>query len=126
MDGYNSDATNKSSTTLGWNSSCFRCRGPHPWMCNKVVLCPHKDCVGIREAAMKNYKELLAKYKACHKKHMGIDYNCLSNANKVKIKKQVLSRMANSLVKDAPLLPSQRIQINNPTQSLQGLGTLIC
>ncbi len=33
-DGYNSDATNKSSTSLGQNSSCFGSSGHHPWMCN--------------------------------------------------------------------------------------------
>jgi hypothetical protein len=45
-DGYNSDATNKSSISLGWNNSCFGCGGPHPWMCNKVILCPHKTVTG--------------------------------------------------------------------------------
>jgi hypothetical protein len=64
MDDYNSDATNKSSTSLGRNSSCFGCGSPHPWMHNKVILCPHNDRAGIREAAAKNYKEWLAKYKS--------------------------------------------------------------
>jgi hypothetical protein len=45
-------------------------------------MCPHKDQAGIQEAAAKNYKEWLAKFKACCKKHKDIDYNCLSNANK--------------------------------------------
>jgi hypothetical protein len=70
-------------------------------MHNKVILCPHKDCAMIREAATKNYKEWLAKYKARCKKRMGIDNDHLSNANKEKINKQVLSSMANSLMKDA-------------------------
>ncbi len=50
---------------------------------------------------MKIYKEWLAKFKAHRKKRKGIDYNCLSNANKEKIKKQVLSSMASSSMKDA-------------------------
>jgi hypothetical protein len=101
MAGYNSDATNKSNTSHGWNSSCFGCGGPHPWMHNKVILCPHKDRAGICEASAKNYKEWLAKYKAHRKKCKGIDSNHLSNTNKEKIEKQVLSSMANSLMKDA-------------------------
>jgi hypothetical protein len=101
-DGDNSDATNQSSTSLGGNTSCFVCGGPHPWMHNKIILCPHNDHTRIPEAAAKSYKEWLAKYKACRKKRKGIDYyNCLSNANKEKIKKQVLSSMANSSMKDA-------------------------
>jgi hypothetical protein len=70
-------------------------------MCNMVILCPHKDRAMICEAAAKNYKEWLAKYKAHHKKCKGIDYDCLRKANKEKIKKQVLSSMANYLMKDA-------------------------
>jgi hypothetical protein len=69
-------------------------------MHNKVITCPHKDQAGIREASVKNYKEWLAKFKACRKKHKGIDYDHLSNANKEKIKKQVLSSMASSLMND--------------------------
>ncbi len=100
-DGYNSYATNKLSTSLGQNSSCFRCSGPYLWMHDKVILCPHKDHAGVCEAATKNYSKWLAKYKARRKKCNGIDYDCLSSANKEKIKKQVLSSMANSLMKDA-------------------------
>jgi hypothetical protein len=70
-------------------------------MCNKVILCPHKDHAGIREAAAKNCKEWLAKYKAHRKKCKGIDYVCLSSANKEKIKKQVLSSIAYFSMKDA-------------------------
>jgi hypothetical protein len=51
MDGYNADMTNKSSTYLGQNNSCFGCGSPHPWMCKKVVLCPHKDHAGISETS---------------------------------------------------------------------------
>jgi hypothetical protein len=65
IDDYNFDATNESSTSLGWNDSCFDCSSPHPWMHNKVILCPHKDRVELSEAAAKNYKEWLAKYTAC-------------------------------------------------------------
>ena len=50
---------------------------------------------------MKNNNEWLAKFKARRKKCKSIDYNCLSNTNKEKIKKQVLSSMASSLMKDA-------------------------
>jgi hypothetical protein len=100
MEGSNSDAT-KLGTSLGQESSCFGCGDPHPWMRNKVIICLHKDQAGIREAAVKNCKEWLAKFKACHKKHKGIDYDCLSNTNKKKIKKQVLSSMTSSLMKDA-------------------------
>ncbi len=50
---------------------------------------------------MKNYNKLIAKFKARRKKCKGIDYDCLSNANKEKIKKQVLSSMASSLMKNA-------------------------
>jgi hypothetical protein len=99
-DGSTSNAT-KLGTLPGWESSCFGCRGPHPWMHNKVIMCPHKDLGGIREAATKKYKEWLAKFKAFHKKRKGIDYSCLSNANKEKIKKQVSSSIASSLLKDA-------------------------
>jgi hypothetical protein len=104
MDGYNSNATNKSSTSFGQNKSCFRCGSPHPWMRNKIVLCPHKDRSGIQDTAAKNYKEWLTKYKACRKKHKGTDYDGLSNSNKEKIKKNVLSSMANSSMKDAAAL----------------------
>ncbi len=69
-------------------------------MCNKVILCPHKDRAGICEAAAKNYKEWLAKYKAYCKKCKCNDYDCLSNTSKKKIKNQVPSSMANSLMKD--------------------------
>jgi hypothetical protein len=70
-------------------------------MHNKASFCPHKDQARIHEAAMKNYKEWLAKFKVCRKKCKGVDYNCLSGTNKEKIKKQVLSSMASSLMKDA-------------------------
>jgi hypothetical protein len=80
-DGSTSNAT-KLGTLARWKSSCFGCGGPHPWMRNKVITCPHKDQAGIQEAAAKNYKEWLAKFKAHHKKHKGIDYNHFSNANK--------------------------------------------
>jgi hypothetical protein len=99
-EGSNSNAT-KLGTSPGWESSCFGCRGPHPWMRNKVITCPHKDQAGIREAVVKNYKEWPAKFKARREKRKGIDYNCLSDANKEKIKKQVLSSMACSSMKDA-------------------------
>jgi hypothetical protein len=78
-DGYNPDVTNKSSTSLEQNDSCFGCSSPHPWMRNKVVLCPHKNHAGIHETAAKKHKEWLAKCKARHKKCKGIDYDCLSN-----------------------------------------------
>jgi hypothetical protein len=78
-DGYNSDATNKSSTFLEKNDSCFGCSSPHPWMRNKVVLCPHKNYAEIHETAAKKHKEWLAKCKARHKKCKGIDYDCLSD-----------------------------------------------
>jgi hypothetical protein len=55
-EGSNSDAT-KLGTSLGRESSRFGCGGPHPWMRNKVIICPHKDQTGICEAAVKNYKE---------------------------------------------------------------------
>jgi hypothetical protein len=99
-DGSNSNAT-KLGTLPGQESSCFGCESPHPWMRNKVITCPHKDRARIWEAAAKNYKEWLAKFKACHKKCKAIDNNRLSNANKEKIKKQVLSSMASSSMKDA-------------------------
>jgi hypothetical protein len=73
-------------------------------MCNKIILCPHKDCAGIHKTAAKNYKKWLAKYTARRKKCKGIDYDCLRNANKEKIKKQVLSSMANSSIKDGATL----------------------
>jgi hypothetical protein len=66
--GYNSNATNKSNTSLGQSNSCFRCGGSHPWMRNKIILCPHKDHVIICGIAAKNYKEWLVKYKAHRKK----------------------------------------------------------
>jgi hypothetical protein len=99
-DGSTSNAT-KLGTSARRKSSCFGCGGPHPWMRNKVITCPHKDQAGIRETAAKIYKEWLAKFKACRKKRKGIDYDYLSNANKEKIKKQVLSSIAHSLMKDA-------------------------
>jgi hypothetical protein len=99
MDGSNFNAT-KSGTLSGQETSCYGYGGPHAWMRNKVITCPHKDRAGIREAAAKNYKEWLAKFKACRKKCKGIDYNCLSNANKEKIKKQVLSSIASFSMKD--------------------------
>jgi hypothetical protein len=41
-DSSNSNAT-KLGTLPGQESSCFGCGGPHPWMRNKVITCPHKD-----------------------------------------------------------------------------------
>ena len=53
-EGYNSDATKKPGTSFGQNSSCFACGGPHPWMRNKVTICPHKDRARIRKRAAEN------------------------------------------------------------------------
>jgi hypothetical protein len=95
-------------------------------MHNKVITCPHKDRAGIREAAMKNYKEWLAKFKACCKKCNGIDYNRLSYANKEKFKKQVLSSMASSLMKDtaASIITDDQSKASNA--STPRPQTLIC
>jgi hypothetical protein len=73
-------------------------------MCNKIILCHHKGHTGIHESDAKNYKEWLVKYKAHHKKHKGIDYNCLSDANKVRIKKQILQSLAHSSANDSASL----------------------
>jgi hypothetical protein len=96
-------------------------------MRNKVITCPHKDQARIQEAAAKNYKKWLAKFKAHRKKRKGIDYNHLSNANKEKIKKRVLSSMASSLMKDAAASTIEDDQSPKlAIQVLPGLGLLIC
>jgi hypothetical protein len=51
---------------------------------------------GYGKPPQKKYKEWQAKFKAHHKKRKGIDYDCLSNTNKEKIKKQVLSSIASA------------------------------
>jgi hypothetical protein len=77
--GYSSNATNKSNTSLSCNDSCFGCGDrSHPWMQDKVILCPPKDRPGIKETAEKNYKDWLAKYKAHRKKRKEINFDNMS------------------------------------------------
>jgi hypothetical protein len=59
-DGSNSDVA-KLGTSTGWETSCFGCGGPHPWMRNKVITCPHKDQAGIWEAATKKIQGVASK-----------------------------------------------------------------
>jgi hypothetical protein len=101
---YNSDATNKSSTSLGQSNSCFGCSSPHPWMRNKVVLCPHKEqgpCRNPRNCLEELHGVACQVQGPPQETQRRIYYDCLSNANKEKITKQVLSSMANSSMKDA-------------------------
>jgi hypothetical protein len=69
-------------------------------MRNKVILCPHKDRAGNHEAAAKALQGVASQVQGPPQKCKGVDYDCLSDAKNEKIKKQVLSSMANSSMKD--------------------------
>jgi hypothetical protein len=117
------DTTNKSNTSLGQNDSCFGCGGPHPWMWHKVIVCPHKDRLGIKETAKKNYKDWLMKYKARCKKRKDINFDDMSKQQQKKITKQVLHNLANSLTKDST---TSTIINNSSGQRLQSTSSMAC
>jgi hypothetical protein len=118
--GYKSDGsggyrTNESRKSLGKNDSCFDCKLPHPWMKNKVILCPNKDKPGVREEAAKVYAAWLDNYnkkqEGCVKKRK-VNYDTMSNANKECVKEAVLASMgirpnpnANKSSRDSPRKP---------------------
>jgi hypothetical protein len=91
--GYSSDDTQKS---LGKNDSCFGCKGPHPWMRNKKIMCPNRDKPGVREEAAKTYQvwsDNYCKRQEHHSKKRKEDYDKISNANKERVKEAVLASM---------------------------------
>jgi hypothetical protein len=71
----------KSFAPLDLIDKCFGCQGLHPYMRNKVIVCPNKDKPGVREAANMNYKEWLECRKKLNKKRKekSISYKKLSD-----------------------------------------------
>ncbi len=60
-EGGHSKSSHGSCSKLEWGDSCFGCKRPHPYIKNKVILCPNKDKPGLRATAEKAYKEWLEK-----------------------------------------------------------------
>jgi hypothetical protein len=91
--GYRLDDTHAS---LGKDDSCFVCKGPHPWMRDKKIVCPNRDKPGMRKEADKAYKIWRDKYckRQEHRaKKRRVDYDKMSDANKERVKEAVLASM---------------------------------
>jgi hypothetical protein len=86
-EGRRSESSRRSCGELGRGDKCFGCGGPHPYIRNKIIVCPNKDKPGVKEAADTNYKEWVEKHKRQNKKwkERSISYNKLSNKDKAKM-----------------------------------------
>jgi hypothetical protein len=67
-DGGHSASSHGSLGELGRGDKCFGCQGPHPYIINKVIVCPNKDKPGIKKPTNANCKEWLKCCKKLNKK----------------------------------------------------------
>jgi hypothetical protein len=107
-DGYRSEGGNFDSSCgsrgkLGRGNKCFGCKGPYPYIKNKVIVCPNKDKPGVRIAAKKAYQEWLGKLRKRNKKckdrqDRPLDFNKLSDRDKTSMRESILTSLC---VRDA-------------------------
>ncbi len=88
LDGGSSESSRGSRGELGRGDKCFGCGGPHPYIKNKVVVCPNKDKPGVKEAADTNYREWVKKRKKQNKNLKLVDKR---GKELVELKLQVLA-----------------------------------
>jgi hypothetical protein len=93
--GGRSDSLRSSRGKLGQGDRCFGCQGPHPYIRNKVIVCPNKDKPGVWAAAKKAYQEWLAKSRKRNKKFKDkpFDYNKLNDRDKALVRESVLASL---------------------------------
>jgi hypothetical protein len=93
--GGHSDSSRGSRGELGWGNKCFGCKGPHPYIKNKVIVCPNKDKPGVRAAAEKAYQEWLEKLCKRNKKRkdLPLDYNKLNGRDKASMQECILASL---------------------------------
>ncbi len=101
-DGGRSESSRGSRGELGRNDKCFGCGGPHPYIKNKVVVCPNKDKSSVKEAADTNYREWVEKRKKQNKKRKerSVSYDKLSDKDNAKMRESVLASLCISSVND--------------------------
>jgi hypothetical protein len=94
-DGGRSESSRGSRGELGHGGKCFGCGGPHPYIKNKIIVCPNKDNPGVKEAADHNYKEWVEKRKKQNKKRKekSISFEKLSDSDKAKMRESVLASL---------------------------------
>jgi hypothetical protein len=90
-----SDSLCGSCDKLGQGDRCFGCQGPHPYIRNKVIVCPNKDKPGVWAAAKKAYQEWLEKSRKRNKKckDKPFDYNKLNDRDKALARENVLASL---------------------------------
>jgi len=105
LDGGRSESSRGSRGELGRSNKCFGCGGPHPYIKNKVVVCPNKDKPSVKEAADTNYREWVEKRKKQNKKQKerSVSYDKLSDKDKAKMRESVLASLCVSSVNDEAL-----------------------
>jgi hypothetical protein len=106
LDGGRLESSRGSRGELGRGDKCFGCGGPHPYIKNKVVVCPNKDKPGVKEAADTNYREWVEKRKKQNKKRKerSVSYDKLSDKDKAKMRESVLASLCVSSVNDEALM----------------------
>jgi hypothetical protein len=94
-EGGHSDSLRGSRGKLGQGDRCFCCQGPHPYIRNKVIMCPNKDKPGVWAAAKKAYQEWLAKLRKRNKKRKEnpLNYNKLNDRDKALAHGSVLASL---------------------------------
>ncbi len=94
-EGGRSDSLHGSCSELGQGDRCFGCQSPHPYIRNKVIICPNKDKPVIWAAAKKAYQEWLAKLRKRNKKHKDkpFNYNKLNDRDKALARESVLASL---------------------------------
>jgi hypothetical protein len=94
-EGGRSNSSRGSRSKLGQGDRCFGCQGPHPYIRNKLIVCPNKDKPGVRAAAKKAYQEWLAKLRKRNKKCKDklFDYNKLNDRDKALARESVLASL---------------------------------
>ncbi len=117
-DGGHLESSRGSRGELGRGDKCFGCGGPHPYIKNKVIVCPNKDKPGVKEAANTNYREWVEKGKKQNKKQKerSVSYDKLSNKDKVKMRESVLSSLCVSSVTDEALTITADSSNRSPPQ----------
>ena len=96
-EGGRSDTSRGSRGGYGRNHKCFGCGSTqHPWIKDKVIVCPNKDKPGVKEAAEKNYQEYIATSRKRNKKRKEskdkpFDYSSLSAKDKAAAREGVLA-----------------------------------
>jgi hypothetical protein len=101
-EGGRSESSRRSHDKLGRSNKCFGCDGPHPYIRNKIIVCPNKDKPGVKEAADTNYKEWVEKRKRQNKKwkERSVSYDKLSDKDKAKMRESVLASLCVSRATD--------------------------